>query len=214
MNKFLLLLLALFFIPQGISAQCEPQLLNCNSNVAACDLSQNASQYWNELGWWDNTILSHDLAEAKIDLNLVVRDTCPGDSISVRCLLFLDLDGDNVQETVIDSDNPPAAGMVNFGNAFNPNYAGGTPRAFDQRPVPTNLFWQFALKTSVSGDTSTYALKWVNDAAPNIAELPELAYGSHKARWIVTSSAGRFRPAKNHFRSKIAKHQPWCASMV
>jgi len=205
MNKVLLLLLAHFFIPQGISAQCEPQLLNCNSNVAACDLSQNASQYWNDLGWWDNTILSHDLAEAKIDLNLVVRDTCPGDSISVRCLLFLDLDGDNIQETVVDSDNPSAAGMVNFGNAFNPNYAGGTPRAFDQRPVPTNLFWQFSLKTSISGDTSTYALKWVNDAAPSIAELPELAYGSHKVRWIVTSSSGTIKTCEKPFLVKDCK---------
>ncbi|MFN0174773.1 MAG: hypothetical protein ACKVU0_09020 [Saprospiraceae bacterium] len=205
MNKFLLLILAQFIIPQGISAQCEPQFLNCNASVFACDLSQNASLYWNDLGWWDSVIQTHDLAESKIDLNLVLRDTCPGDSISVRCLLFLDLDDDNMQETVVDSDNPPTAGTVNFGNAFNPNYTGGTPRAFDQRPVPANLFWRFALRTAIVNDTATYALKWVNDAAPNIAELPELAYGSHKVRWIVTSSSGAVKTCEKSFLVKDCK---------
>jgi len=205
MYKFLLPVLALFFISQGISAQCEPQFLNCNTAVLACDLSPNAAHYWNEIYWWDDAIQTHNLAESKIDLNLAVRDTCAGDSLSVRCLLFLDLDGNGTQETVVDSDNPPAAGTVNFNNALNPNYSGGIPRTFDQRSVPTNLFWRFALKTTVIGDTLTYNLKWVNDAAPGVAELPELAYGNHTVRWIVTNSAGAVKTCEKQFLVKDCK---------
>ncbi len=205
MYKFLLLFLAFFVIPQGISAQCEPQLLNCNTAVQACDLTINNPQFWNELYWWDNGIQTHDLAEAKIDLNLALKDTCPGDSLSVRCLLFLDLDGDGLMETVVDSDNPPAAGMVNFNNAFNPNYSGGTPRAFDQRPVPVNQKWRFALKTTAVGDSSNYSLQWGNDAAPTVFELPELAYGTHKVRWIVTNSAGAVKTCEKVFTVKDCK---------
>ncbi|MDO8368834.1 MAG: hypothetical protein Q7T20_18705, partial [Saprospiraceae bacterium] len=186
-------------------AQCEPQLLHCNAAIQGCDLSNNSPQYWNDLVWWDNSIQSHDLAETKIDLSLSVLDTCSGDPLAVRCLLFLDLDGDGLQETVVDSDNPPAAGQINFNNAFNPNYSGGTPRIFDQRPVPANLFWRFELRTDVSGDTVVYQLNWVNDAAPNIAEMPELAYGTHKVRWVITNAAGLAKTCEKIFLVKDCK---------
>ncbi|MFN0035396.1 MAG: hypothetical protein ACKVUS_10020, partial [Saprospiraceae bacterium] len=204
MHKFLLLALAplfLSFFPQGISAQCGLQLLNCNTAVEACDLSLNASHYWNDPLWWDNALQTHDLAEEKIDLNLLVRDTCPGSSLSVRCLLLLDLDGDGTQETSVDSDDFPAAGLVNFGNVM----SGGTPRPFDHRPVPADQKWRFALKTTVVGDTSTFSLQWTNDAAPTVFETPELAYGTHRMRWIVTSSAGDLKICQKVFTVKDCK---------
>jgi len=202
MNKFLLLVLALSPCFSKMAAQCVPQLLNCNEAVQACDLSNNNPQYWNELYWWDNQNQSHDLAETKINLNIAVKDTCPGSSLSVRCLLFLDLDGDGLFETVVDSDNPPAAGTVNFNNAANPNYSGGTPRNFDERPVPANQKWRFILKTTSVGDSSNISLQWINDAAPNVFELPELAYGFHKVRWIVTDLAGQIKTCEKSFRVK------------
>jgi hypothetical protein len=205
MNKSLLLFLAFAFSVAKTNAQCEPQLLHCNLPVQACDLSPNASELWNEIYWWDNVIQSHDLAETPIDLNLIVRDTCPGDSLSVRCLLFLDLDNDGVQETVVDSDNPPGPGMVNYNNAGNPNYSGGTPRVFDSRPVPINQKWRFNLKTSVSGDTSTFNLLWNNEFAPSLFTLPELALGNHKVRWIVTNKAGISNICEKSFLAKDCK---------
>jgi hypothetical protein len=205
MNKSLLLLLAFAFSVAKTAAQCEPQLLNCNAAVQACDYSPNASELWNEIYWWDNAVLSHDLAEAKIDLNLTVRDTCPGDSLSVRCLLFLDLDNDGVQETVVDSDNPPGPSVVNYNNAGNPNYTGGTPRTFDERPVPINQRWRFSLKTSVIGDSSTFSLVWINEVDPSLFSLPELAYGNHKIRWIVTNQAGITKTCEKSFLVKDCK---------
>lgn len=179
MNKFLLLVLAYFFAIQTNQAQCEPQLLNCNAPVQACDLTPNDFNYWNDLDWWDNKAQTHDLAEAPIDLSLSVLDTCPGNVLSVRCLLFLDLDGNGLAETVVDSDNPPTFGTVNFNNANNPNYSGGTPRLFDQRPVPSNLLWRFVISSSTFSGQTTYSLKWVSALAPGILVLPELPHNFH-----------------------------------
>ncbi len=99
MYKFLLLFFAWFCALQHGAAQCEPLLLNCNTPVQSCDLSINDPQYWNDLSWWDNQIQTHDLSEAPIDLNIMVLDTCPSDMLSVRCLLFMDLDGNGTAET-------------------------------------------------------------------------------------------------------------------
>ena len=191
MTKYLLLFISLFFLDQGLFAQCVPQLLNCNAAVQSCDQSDNDPQYWNDQLWWDSNLQTHNLAETKIDLNLSVKHPCPGESLTVRCLIFMDLDGDGVQETVVDSDNPPGAGMVNFNNINTPNYSGGTPRVFDQRLVPGNQKWRFSINTSVVSDTTTYSFQWVSDAAPTIFELPQLAYGKHAVRWIVTSTTGQ-----------------------
>lgn len=205
MYKFLPLLLACFMIPQGIFAQCEPQLLDCNAIIQACDVTPNDPQYWNEIGWWDQANQSHDLAETKLDLSLSVEDNCPGDTLLVRCLLFLDLDGNGVAETVVDSDHPPAPGMVNFNNALNPNYSGGQPRAFDQRPVFANQKWRFAVKTTVTGNVYNYSLQWVNDSVPNVFVQPELAYNFHKVRWVLTTNQGVEKVCEKSFLVKDCK---------
>jgi len=206
MIKQFTLLLALLAFLQDASAQCEPQSLQCNSPVQACDYSINNPQYWNDLLWWDNNLLSHDLAEVGVDLSLAIRDTCPGGGIlSVRCLLFLDLDGNGTQETVVDSDNPPASGMVHFNNAGNPNYTGGTPRLFDQRPVLDALKWRFELQTSTQGDTTHFRLSWVSDAAPAVYEMLELAYGNHRVQWIVTNAMGGQQICEKNISAKDCK---------
>lgn len=205
MSKFLLLLVAFASSFSRMAAQCEPQLLNCNATIQACDFSPNSPELWNETYWWDNVIQRHDLAETETDLMLLVQDTCPGDSLSVRCLLFLDLDFDGIQETVVDSDNPPAAGTVNFNNAGNPNYAGGTPRVFDERAVPVSQKWRFGLRPSVAGDISSFSLQWVNETVPTAFKLPELAYGSHKVRWIVSNKTGFTKTCEKSFVVKDCK---------
>lgn len=172
-----------------LGAQCAPQMLNCNSPVAGCDFSTNHADFWHEIYWWDPLISSHDMPEVSTDLNLIVRDTCQG-GLTVRYLLFLDLDSDGTQETVVDSDNLPAPGTVNFNNAANPNYLGGTPREFDNRPLPGDLLWRFALQTVVTGDSTEFRVRWSNAVAPDMFEMPLLAYGQHKVRWMVSNSAG------------------------
>lgn len=199
------LALSVIVFSEKTAAQCQAQLLDCNTAIPACDYLPNNSDYWNAVYWWDNLNLSHDLAEMPIDLSLSVRDTCPGGGLSVRCLLFLDLDNDGIQETVVNSDslflNP---NVVFFNNTNSPNYTGGMARDFDNRPLPSSLKWQFALQTTVSGDVSTFALRWTTGANP-VFVSPELPHGAHKVRWVVTNNSGGIQICEKPFQVKDCK---------
>ena len=101
-----------------------------------CDLTPNDPLLWNDMYWFDPVIGMHDLCEGPADLCITATDPVLGPDIDIHYLLFLDLDGDGVMETVINSKNlPDRQHGVLFGNAGNPNFSGGTPRQFDERPV-------------------------------------------------------------------------------
>jgi hypothetical protein len=114
--------------------------------------------------------------------------------------LFLDLDGDNVMETVVSSTNLPGVNNVQFGNAANANYAGGTPRAFDGRPVPLNQQYRFGLDWTTSGKVATAKVRFDNLQSPialpgtgnNVLQgvVPQLPYGTHKIKWFVEDGCG------------------------
>ncbi|MEQ1744027.1 MAG: hypothetical protein ABMA02_01255 [Saprospiraceae bacterium] len=202
----LLLLLIAFGKPQIGHTQCAPQLLNCQEPILSCDLSANNASYWNDPHWWDAANQLHDLAENKTELRFSVRDTCPGGTgPTVRCLLFLDLDADGTQETVVDSETPPPSGIVFFDNASSPNYIGGTPSAFDKRNLPDTQKWRFALNSTIAGDTTHFSLLWTNDDAPGVFELPELPQGTHRARWIVTAALGSVQNCEKPVQVKDCK---------
>jgi hypothetical protein len=204
MQKLLLTLLACACLHQWAVAQCSPQIINAQTPVQGCDLSANNAQFWNEIYWWDPLLLTHDLAENTLNLELILRDTCP-DSLQVRCLLFLDLNYDGIQETVVDSDQFPDPNVVNYNNAFNPNYSGGNPRSFDQRPVPVNQKYRFALRATTIGDSSHYSLQWNQTDAPDQYILPELPYGDHKIRWEISFGGGQTLIEEKNFQIKDCK---------
>ena len=178
----------------------DPAVTCPASPVEYCDLTPNDPQLWNEMYWWDNVISSHDLCEGEADLTLTATDACSGSNISFRYLLFLDLDGDNVMETVVSSTNLPGVNNVQFGNAGNPNYTGGTPRAFDGRPVPFNQKWRFGLDWTTSGTSATAKVRFDNLQSPialpgtgnNALQgvVPQLPYGTHKIKWFVEDGCG------------------------
>ncbi len=122
----------------------EPTCANQNWYTA------NRGDLWNEIYWWDNGLQIHDLCEEPTDLCITGTDACSGSNINIEYLLFLDLDGNGSMETVINSVNTGIAGYgwnnVPFDNGSNPNFTGGTPRAFDERPVPNNQKWGFAIQ--------------------------------------------------------------------
>lgn len=185
MQKFFTCLLAIAFFSAKMAAQCTPQLLDCPASpVTFCDNSLNASDYWNETYWWDGANQSHDLAEAETNLAISFRDTCAS-GYTVHCQLFLDLDNDGVLETVVDSDDFPEAGVVHYGNVIN----FGSPRRFDERPVPADQKWLFALQTAQNGDTTTTSLRWNTAAAPGVFALPQLPLVSYKMHWEVRDNA-------------------------
>ena len=169
----------------------DPVIDQCPASaVAITDVSPNDPLLWNELYWYDQAAQSHDLQEAPVDLCIDVTDQCSGADVKIRFLLFLDLDGDGIQETVLNSINLPGPNTLNYGNVQTPNYSGGTPRAFDERPVPANQKYAFALQTSMSGNNKTACVKWNTPQSPLNYTEPLLPHGSHRIRWFTEDNCG------------------------
>jgi hypothetical protein len=184
----------------------KPPVAQCPASpVEFCDLTINDPYLWNESYWWDNAIGQHDLCEGPSDLKLTATDLCSGPNISFRYLLFLDLDGDGTMETVVSSTNLPGWNTINYNNAANPNFAGGTPRLFDERPVPTNQKYGFAIETTVNGKNKTAAVRWNTQQTPTAFSVPELPYGTHKIKWIVSDGCGNDQECEYTFVVKDCK---------
>ncbi len=188
----------------------KPIVENCPSSPdTVCDLTENNANLWNAMYWWDGKIGSHDLCEAPTDLSITATDLCSGDNLTIRYLLFLDLDGDGTMETVISSPQTGLGGLgwnrVNYGNANNPNYSGGTPREFDFRPVPANQKWGFALQVTKSGGNVTGAVRWNTQQSQTTYVVPELPYGVHKIKWFVDDMCGNERECEYVFEVKDCK---------
>ncbi|TNE61586.1 MAG: T9SS type A sorting domain-containing protein [Bacteroidetes bacterium] len=160
------------------------------SPVEICDLTANDGNLWNETYWFDNVTGSHNLCEAPTDLTIVASDLCSGSNVTVRYLLFLDLDGNGTMETVVSSTNLPGFNTIFYDNAQNANYQGGTPRQFDERPVLTNQKYGFALQTTVDGNKKSASVRWNTQQQPNNYVVPELPYGKHKIKWFVSDGCG------------------------
>ena len=169
----------------------DPVIENCpGSPVEVCDLTPNAATLWNETYWWDNKTMQHDLCEGPTDLTITATDACSNENLTFRYLLFLDLDGNGSMETVVSSSNLPGFNAVNYNNASNPNFTGGTPQAFDERSVPNNEKYGFALQVTTQADKRTAAVRWNTQQAPSAYTVPELPYGTHKIKWIVEDGCG------------------------
>ncbi|MEO6759510.1 MAG: HYR domain-containing protein, partial [Saprospiraceae bacterium] len=103
----------------------DPVIDSCPvSPVAICDLSANSPELWNDGSWYETATGLHDLCEGPTNLSITAFDSCSGIHVTAHYFLFLDLDNNGVQETVINSEDPPPPGFVYFGNALLPNYQG------------------------------------------------------------------------------------------
>lgn len=188
-----------------ITDKKTPDIQCPTSPVEVCDETTNNPQLWNETYWYDNATGSHNLCEAPVDLCITATDDCSLSDVKIHYLLFLDLDNNGDMETVINSFNPPPPNTVFFGNANNPNYSGGTARAFDGRAVALNQKYQFTIQTSVSGNDKIACLRWNTQLQPNDFVIPELPYGTHKIKWIVEDGCGNERVCEYTFIVKDCK---------
>jgi hypothetical protein len=179
------------------------------SPVEFCDVTPNNAQLWNEMYWWDGVISSHDMCEGPVDLTITATDACSGSDININYLLFLDLDGDGTMETVVNSRTLGIAGLgwnnVKFGNLNTPNYGGGTNRAFDERPVPGNQKYGFALQTTVNGANKTASVRWNTQQNQTTYTVPELPYGTHKIKWFIEDNCGNEKICEYTFVVKDCK---------
>jgi hypothetical protein len=169
----------------------------------------NDPQLWNEMYWWDNTIGSHDLCEEPTDLCITATDACSGSNINIEYLLFLDLDGDGVMETVVNSVNTGIAGLgwnnVLYNNLNTPNYSGGVSRQFDGRPVPQNQKWGFAIQETVSGNDKTACVRFNTQQQQNTFVPAQLPHGTHKIKWFISDGCGNNKEYEYTFTVKDCK---------
>ncbi|MBK7936581.1 MAG: T9SS type A sorting domain-containing protein [Lewinellaceae bacterium] len=192
----------------------DPIVSNCpDTLVTFCDLSVNDNTIWNQSYWWDDKHDLHDLCEGDAPLSIVATDSCSGSFLNISFLLFIDTDNDGTMETVISSNNPPAAGTVNFNNLNTPNFGGGTPQVFDGRPVPANEVYRWAVHQQVTGTARTATVQWKTLAQMptptnqlGVAGVPaQLPYGKHKIKWIVTDGCGNESVCEYNFEVKDCK---------
>ncbi len=181
--------------------------INCpTAPIEFCDLTDNDVSLWNDNDWFDKTLNTHNLCEGPTDLSITATDACSGAEIDFQYQLFLDLDQDGSMETVVLSANLPPANTVNFGNANNPNFTGGTARPFDQRTVSANQKYGFALQVSAAtGKNKTASVRWNTPQSPNVFVVPELPYGTHKIKWLVSDGCGNTQVCEQMFVVKDCK---------
>ncbi len=168
----------------------HPDIAGCPVQVAVCDLSDNDPLLWHSNAFNDPITGQHDLCETPTDLHISATDDCSGVDVNFRYLLFLDLNQDGDMETVVSSTNLPGFNTINAGNASLPNYLGGTPLPFDQRPVPANQKFGFTLQITSAGNTRTARVAWNTAQNPGVYADPQLPYGKHKIKWFVTDNCG------------------------
>ncbi len=168
-----------------------PEFRSCpDALVQVCDNTSNDPNFWNASYWKDPLIPnSHDLCEVAVDLTATAMDKCSKGNLNLQYRLYLDLDGDGVQETVVSSSNPPPPGMVRYGSAFTPNFDGGQLRQFDQRPVPPEEKYRFTLQKGGTVNAAGF-LRWNTEKEPTTYILPQLPHGLHRIEWIADDGCG------------------------
>lgn len=181
-----------------IADSTPPTFVNCTPGVTSfLDPTNNHPFYWNNV--FNPASPAQNLAERQIDLSIEATDTCYGGSINIRYLLFLDLDGDGIMESVVNSMNPPPADTIYYNNFQAPNYIGGTPVSFDNRPVAQNQKWRFAIEETIVGSSRIANLRWNRAASPNSFLVPELPVGTHKIKWFAQDGCGNERECEQVF---------------
>jgi hypothetical protein len=167
--------------------------------VDVADPTNNDPDLWNAAQWWNASTQSHDLDEAPTNLCVTVSDLCSGAEVTIRYVLYLDLNNDGMQETAIASNNLPGPNTVNVGNASNPNFSGGTPRTFDERAVPADQKYGFALETIKNGNSKMACVRWNTQQSPLLYTIPQLPHGTHRIKWYTTDRCGNEKTCEYSF---------------
>lgn len=154
------------------------------SAVSIQDTSGNSPAFWNSTSWINPNTGLKDLEEAEIELQKTFADTCTGVQISYK--LWLDLDGDGFQETVVVPDDPNVpAGFLKFNN---PLSGGGELREFDQHSAILSEKYHFSIESTKDGSSYTVRAIWRNEATLPELVKPQLPPGRHFMIWQFKDS--------------------------
>ncbi len=171
-----------------------PVISNCPAGLTVVADSTN-----NDPALWSSLPAIQDLSETTVNLGITSSDDCAGGHVDASFLLFLDLDQDGSQETVVDSRNLPGADTIRYNNANTPGYLGGTPVTFDSRPVPASQKWHFALQQNNGAGSASAAVRWNTALAPTAFVTPQLPQGTHKIKWVVSDHCGNESVCEHSF---------------
>lgn len=177
----------LIFVATNNAANAQAPVVNCPSApLIFQDSTDNSPLFWNADYWWETNIDAHDLGDGAAPLEISAKNNCPNGNLTFHFKLRLDLTGDHIVETLIDSDQLPNANQVPFNNINHPP----SYRGFDFRPVPNNQKWGFALKVLPPDSTNTQkALVIWRDSLGN-ETIPLLPHSTHQITWEVTDTCG------------------------
>jgi hypothetical protein len=174
-----------------------PVFSNCEANLIVCDDSPNEPWYWNDPLYADPATGEFDLHEGAVDLNITVTDSCGGSDVDLAYSLYLDLDGDGLQETVFSSTDDIKPNSVPF--------MGGA--SFDQRPAIFEHKYRFALDWITNGNSRTAHVRWdwLNlpvDRLDTILQgaVPLFPYGTHQIVWTATDADGNSSACTTEFQ--------------
>ncbi len=181
-----------------------PPTVTCQ-DIDTCDYSTNNPRYWNYGdNWWDNGTMQHDLCEKSTNISVTAEDFCdtlsPTGGLRFRYLLFLDLDGDQIMETVVSSADAvtrPLAAVL-YGNYNTALYHGGVQWLFDNTST-ANQKYRFDIEQTANGAR----VIWRN-AAGSVID-PELAHGRHKIKWIAEDGCGNEAVCEKTFEIRDCK---------
>ncbi len=184
----------LVFFAFAAASSANAQCLTLNDCAAtglqeACDLTTNDPLLWNDPVFWAAGYATHDLPEVSFEHGRSVTNTCAnGTTVGFR--LFLDLDGNGTQESVLQSADLAPAGSIWFNNSALPNYQGGVAVIFDSRAVPNGEKYQFGIEQSTTGNLTSVQLRWTTVANPGVFVPVQLPFGVHKIQWIFSDGGG------------------------
>lgn len=180
----------------------DPVVEACSSDTKLVqDITNNDPQLWNAAYWFDPVHVSSDMCEGPSDISITASDACAGGAVSIEYQLILDLDGDGVRETNVNSTAFPPSNTVFYNNASGV----GQARQFDFRPLPANQKWGFALQETITGNKKTATVRFNTSIAPNAYSPAQLPHGTHKIRWFVSDACGNETVCEYLFTVKDTK---------
>ena len=169
-----------------------PEIICPPDTLIICDTTANDANFWNEIYWLDVTNQIKNLPETTVDISITAKDLSSGDNLTIEYELYLDLNNDGIQETLVKSTElGEQSGGLGWDNVLYNNLNGpGESRHFDRRAVLPALKYGFAKEETVSGVERTAIVKFNTFTEQNSFVNPQLPHGKHKVVWIVKDGQG------------------------
>ncbi|MCC6411579.1 MAG: HYR domain-containing protein [Saprospiraceae bacterium] len=166
-----------------------PMIINCPTDTLVfSDTTTNDDLLWND-SIWGGSLARYDKPEDSVQLFQSGTDLCIYNSLRIISRIFLDLDNNGNQETVVSSTHPLPPGQVRYNNNGTMQFGGGTLTSFDNRNVPDSLKYGFVLKVDVDSATRIATGRWYWQSGNNLVD-PVLPEGKHQVWWSVEDDCG------------------------